>query len=178
MGGIETHLQNLCRELAKTYRVNAIVANDGPGLSRRWMDPFTSTVLASNSISPRLRFAWARARHPRPPLRLLHLHLPNPIATLRVLASGFQGPVVTTYHSDVVRQKFLGGAFEPVLQQDSEAAASAIICTSQRYLDSSPSLAAYREKCIVIPYGIPSPASTDAEPDQIAAIASALRVEA
>jgi rhamnosyl/mannosyltransferase len=170
MGGIETHLQTICRELAESHRVDAIVANDGPGTVAEMDGKVylrrvgTRFNFASASFCPGLIPAIRST-----PADVLHLHLPNPTATLAVLASGFRGPVVITYHSDVIRQKFLGAAFEPFLRMILKRS-SAIVCTSQRYLDSSPSLAAFREKCTVVPYGIPSTGITEAEPHQIARV--------
>ncbi len=170
MGGIETHLQNLCRELARTQRVHAIVANDGPTSVAEMDGPVhvrrvgTKFNFASASFCPGLIPA-IQATAPD----LLHLHLPNPTATLAVLASGYQGPIVTTYHSDVIRQKFLGAAFEPFLRMILKRS-SAIVCTSQRYLETSPALARFRDKCIVVPYGIPCSGIADAEPHEIAQV--------
>lgn len=170
MGGMETHLQNLCRELAKTHRVEAIVANDGPGSVTEPDGPVlvhragVKATFASASFSPGLVSALRNCR-----ADLLHLHLPNPTATLALLASGYRGPVVLTYHSDIVRQRVLGAIFDP-FQQWILRRASAIICTSQRYLDTSPSLRNVKDKCIVIPYGIPQPRLTGSDSDLIAAI--------
>ena len=58
-----------------------------------------------------------------------------------------------TYHSDTVRQKVLGKAFDPVLRRALDRCA-ALIGTSPNYLDSSAVLSAYRDRCHVIPYGI------------------------
>lgn len=167
MGGIETHLQNLCRELAKSYHVDAIVAND----SRRTVKEMDGSVHVQRigkqfniSSAPVCMGTAAAIRSTN--AGILHLHLPNPISTLSVLTSRFEGPIVTTYHSDVVRQKALGRAFEPVLQKILERSTS-IICTSQRYLDSSVALQPHREKCVVIPYGIPFSGATNAEPEDI-----------
>ena len=170
MGGIETHLQNLCRELATSYRVDAIVANDGPGtVAETDGDVYlrrvgTKANLASTSICPGLIPAIRATK-----ADILHLHLPNPFATMAVLASGFRGPIVTTYHSDVVRQKLLGAAFEPFLRMILNRS-SRVICTSQRYLDSSPALARVRQKCVVVPYGIPLCGIAEAAPRDIAQI--------
>jgi glycosyltransferase involved in cell wall biosynthesis len=60
---------------------------------------------------------------------------------------------VITYHSDVVKQKVLGGLFQPVLAQVLGRAA-AILVTTQEYLNTSATLMPYREKCRVVPYGI------------------------
>ena len=58
-----------------------------------------------------------------------------------------------TYHSDVVRQKLLGRAFDPFLHRCLKRA-DAIIVTSPQYLASSPYLRQYEAKCQLIPFGI------------------------
>ncbi len=170
MGGIETHLQNVCRELSASHRVHAIVANDGVGSVAetdgdvRVLRVGTRLTVSSAPFCPGIGSA---IRELQPDI--LHLHLPNPLATLAVLTSGYKGPLVTTYHSDVVRQKVLGALFEPVLHRVLQRG-SAIICTSQAYMDSSPALASFRRKCVVIPYGIPASPITFGESQEAAAI--------
>jgi rhamnosyl/mannosyltransferase len=61
--------------------------------------------------------------------------------------------VIVTYHSDIVRQTKLLVLYAPFMRRVLNRAA-AIICTSPNYIDSSPTLSAYRDKCHVIPYGI------------------------
>jgi rhamnosyl/mannosyltransferase len=84
---------------------------------------------------------------------IIHLHLPNPTAVLAYLASGHRGRLVVTYHSDTVRQKFLGALFEPCLHAALRRS-SAIIATSAAYQRTSSVLARYHSRCHVIPYGI------------------------
>ncbi len=76
------------------------------------------------------------------------------MAVLAYLASGHRGRLVVTYHSDMVRQKFLGAMFEPLLHLALRRSA-AIIVTSPNYLSTSSVLARHRDKCVVIPLGIP-----------------------
>ncbi len=170
MGGIETHLQNLCRELSKSHRVHAIVANDG-NTSVAEMDGSVRVLRAATRFSvssaPFCPQIGSAIRELQPDV--LHLHLPNPAAALAVLASGYNGPLVTTYHSDVVRQKVLGALFEPFLRKIL-ARSAAIICTSREYMDSSPVLTDFRRRCVVIPYGIPAPAIGFDESHKAAAI--------
>jgi glycosyltransferase involved in cell wall biosynthesis len=154
MGGIETHVQQLCRELAGSARVTAIVANDGPETSQEMDGGVCLWRLGTRfhvSSAPVCQNLVDAIRKAKPDL--LHLHLPNPMATLAVQASGYWGPLVCTYHSDVVRQRLLGALFEPFLQRLLRRS-DAIVCTSERYLDTSPVLPRFRDKCRVIPYGI------------------------
>jgi glycosyltransferase involved in cell wall biosynthesis len=85
---------------------------------------------------------------------IVHLHLPNPAAVLAYLASGHRGKLVVTYHSDVVRQRVLDTAFRPILYRFLDRA-DAIISATPNYIDSSPVLTRYRDRCRVIPFGIP-----------------------
>jgi len=154
-GGIETHLQVLCGGLREHADVRVLVSSDDRSHSVEVIDdvpverlatPFT---LAGAPINPgmarRIREAAAD---------VVHLHLPNPAAVVAYLASGHRGRLVVSYHSDVVRQRLLDAAFRPILWRLLDRA-DAIIAATPDYLRSSPTLARYRDRCHVIPYGIP-----------------------
>lgn len=155
MGGIETHLQALCSELRKHVDLRVMVSSDdgsaveesiqGVAVSRI----ATRMTLASTPVCPGM---IGRIR--RDNSDIVHLHFPNPMAVMAYLASGHRGRLVVTYHSDLVRQKFLGAMFEPFLNAALKRSA-AIVTTSPNYLASSPVLARFKDKCEVIPLGIP-----------------------
>jgi len=167
MGGIETHLQDLCRELQKSVDVRVIVASDGhSGIEETVAGVPVSRVptwltLASTPLCPEM---VARIRAYRGDV--LHLHVPNPVAVLAYLASGYRGPVVATYHSDMVRQKILGPLFEPLLHAALRRSA-AIITTSPNYLRTSRVLARHRERCHIIPLGIPIESFDHCDPSAV-----------
>lgn len=154
MGGIETHLEALCGQLRDRFDVQVIVCNSAPGTSSELRDgiPVTrlSTPLRINNapVSPGLALAIRRAKPD-----LVHLHLPHPGGILGLLGSGYRGPLVLTHHSDVVRQRLLPAVFKPFLETVMRRA-GAILVTSPNYLATSPVLAAHRERCHVVPYGI------------------------
>jgi rhamnosyl/mannosyltransferase len=170
MGGIETHLQVLCRELAKHVDVSVLVANDGPRdvvdedcgikITRAGTRFHVSTAPVCPSLPGHIRRAGAD---------IVHLHHPNPTALLAYFASRHRGPLVVTYHSDIVRQRIAGAAFGPVLRRALKRAA-AVIATSPNYVESSPVLSAHRERCRVIPYGIPFEQFARADPAAVADI--------
>jgi glycosyltransferase involved in cell wall biosynthesis len=155
MGGMETHLQALCGELKKSTDVQVIVANSARSAIEEVLDSVpvvrvpTWLTLASTPLCPAM---IPRIRGYRGDI--MHLHLPNPMAILAYLASGYRGPLVITYQSDVVRQRVLGPLFEPLLHATLQRSA-AIIASSPNYLRSSPVLARHQERCHVIPLGIP-----------------------
>lgn len=140
MGGIETHLQALCGALRSHADVRVIVSSEDRKTREELVESVPvarlSTLLTafSTSISPgmvsRIRNSGAE---------LVHIHLPNPAAVLAYLASGHQGSLVVTYHSDTVKQKVLGRMFEPLLNAALRKS-SAIIATSPNYLATSPVL--------------------------------------
>jgi rhamnosyl/mannosyltransferase len=104
--------------------------------------------LGSSPVCPRLARSIRESR-----ADIVHLHFPNPAAILSYLASGHAGRVVVTYHSDIVRQRLTGRAFRPVLEYFLRRC-SAVIATSPDYIESSPVLSKFRERCRVIPLGI------------------------
>lgn len=154
IGGIENHLQSLCGELRKKTEVEVIVANDRRTTVNEVVDGVrvsrvgrTLTVRRASicpSMISRIRSSKAE---------IVHLHCPNPTAILAYLGSGHPGRLIVTYHSDIVRQKFLGTLFEPILHAFLRRSA-AIIVTSPNYLRTSPVLADHISRCRVIPYGI------------------------
>ncbi|HEX2190392.1 MAG TPA: glycosyltransferase [Longimicrobiaceae bacterium] len=154
-GGIETHLQVLCGGLREHADVRVLVSSDDRSRSVEVIDGVpverlgTRMTLAGAPVNPgmsrRIRESDAD---------VVHLHLPNPAAVVAYLASGHRGRLVVSYHSDVVRQRVLDAAFRPILRRLLDRA-DAIVAATPNYLRSSPTLARYRERCHVIPYGIP-----------------------
>ena len=62
-------------------------------------------------------------------------------------------PTLVTYHSDIVRQKFLLHLYRPLMQRFL-GSVDRIVASSPNYLATSPVLQRYREKVTVIPYGL------------------------
>jgi glycosyltransferase involved in cell wall biosynthesis len=153
-GGMETHLETLCRELGKTMDVRALVATDkrrdedsiidGVRVSRLAIDFHIAGAPVCTSMAWKIRGSNAD---------IVHVHLPNPAGVLAVLASGYKGKLITTWHSDVVRQRRLARIFAPI-QRRFLRKCSAIIATSPNYVESSPDLARFRDRIEVIPFGI------------------------
>ena len=154
-GGMETHLQTLCGQLRRFADVKVIVANNGQQSVEDLVDGVEVTRvgnlidLAAAPICPGMVRQIRETK-----ADIVHIHFPNPTAILAYLASGHKGRFVMTWHSDIIRQKILGKAFQPILKRVLKRCA-AIIATSPNYVESSPLLSAYRERCHVIPLGIP-----------------------
>jgi glycosyltransferase involved in cell wall biosynthesis len=163
-GGMETHLEALCRLLKDKVDLQVIVANEHRRTVSSIVDGVSVTRvgtllhLAGTSICLSMAERVARSN-----ADVVHLHLPNPWAAMAYLLSGHKGKLVVTYHSDVVRQRVLGTLLQPLTRRILDRA-SVIISASQGYIDSSNVLQRYRDKCCVIPFGI-SPASLQHRPE-------------
>ena len=172
MGGIETHLQDLCGELTRSIPLRVLVAND----SRRHLDEIVDGVrvirlapllnVSTAPVCPRMAPEIRRAR-----ADLVHIHLPNPAALLAYFASAHRGRLVLTWHSDVVRPPLVTRALAP-LQRIALRRASACIVTSRRYLETSPILSERSRRCRVIPYGIRFERFLHCDPGAVARIRS------
>jgi glycosyltransferase involved in cell wall biosynthesis len=153
-GGMESHLHTLCSELGKHVDVRVLVANEGRDEREEMFDGIRVTRLGTIA-----RFAGAPICTALPrkisesDADLIHIHLPNPVACIAFLASGFSGPLVLTWHSDIVRQKVLGRFFAPMERRIVEHA-RAIIASSPDAMAYSRILYENRKRCRVIPFGI------------------------
>ncbi|MCA8374206.1 glycosyltransferase [Burkholderia multivorans] len=86
---------------------------------------------------------------------VLHFHFPWPYADLLNLLGGGKRPSVMTYHSDIVRQKWLGVVYGPLMRW-MLGSMDAVVATSPTYAATSPILKACvrPERLYTIPLGI------------------------
>ena len=120
--------------------------------SHSWMAPASCDMGGLNSLIEYQKLvAWAD---------VIHYHFPWPFLDLLQLFNFYKKPTVLTYHSDIVKQKFLKKLYSPLMHR-SLRSMSAIIATSPNYLDSSPVLRKYlpEGRVKVIPLGISKPQS-------------------
>ncbi|HVB81614.1 MAG TPA: glycosyltransferase [Candidatus Binataceae bacterium] len=154
VGGIESHLHTLCGGLRESMDVRVLVASD----EQHDEDSVVDGVAVSRHRS-RFRIAGAPVcptmvrNLRRIDADLVHVHLPNPTGVLSLMIAGYRGRIIATWHSDVVRQRRLARLFAPI-QRSFLSRCSAIITTSASYAESSPDLAAFRDRTSVVPYGI------------------------
>lgn len=83
---------------------------------------------------------------------LIHYHFPWPMMDVIHFLSRTGKPTVVTYHSDIVKQRLLRAAYEPLMHRFLDSV-EGIIATSPPYLETSPVLAQHRDKVTVIPIG-------------------------
>jgi glycosyltransferase involved in cell wall biosynthesis len=153
-GGMEVHLKNLCERLQHAVDAEVLVAGESGQNT-------TETINGVRVTRAPMLFEFNAAPICPSMVRLIrqscadmvHLHFPNPAGILAYLASGRNGGLVVTYHSDIIRQKIMGRGFQPILERFLDRAA-AIIVTSNQYIESSSVLRRFRDRCRVIPLGI------------------------
>jgi glycosyltransferase involved in cell wall biosynthesis len=153
-GGIESHLQALCHELKRYVQVEVLVANEAHRRVESEIDGVRVKRLARLFSIGETPVCWPLAREiRRSRAAVVHLHLPHPPGCLAYLMSGHKGPLVVTWHSDIVRQKVMARVLAPIHEALIRRAA-VLIASSPNYVESSPVLARHRERCRVIPFGI------------------------
>lgn len=84
---------------------------------------------------------------------LIFLHHPFPTGMIAYLLFGRRKSLVVWYHSDIVRQKIMRFLFGPVLNAALKRARH-ILVSNPNLIKSSAVLARFKEKCVVIPFGI------------------------
>jgi glycosyltransferase involved in cell wall biosynthesis len=84
---------------------------------------------------------------------LIHYHFPWPFMDLVHFITRVKKPTVVTYHSDIVRQKYLLKFYQPFMHNFLRKI-NHIVATSPNYLQSSVVLACYKYKTSVIPIGL------------------------
>lgn len=161
LGGIETYQQTLAEGIAALldHHVEAIVSNEASVTVRETVGGVEvlrlSRAFAASStpvafgMTAAIRHAAAREDRPD----VFHLQFPYPWGDWAWQAAGSPGPMVLTYHSDIVRQRVLGAAYLPVMRRMLERA-DRIIVASPPMIANSPHLRPHAEKCRVVPFGI------------------------
>jgi len=154
-GGMERVVQLLCEGEQATTDSRVLVANTGVGTIReewRGVEVTRASSLAaigSVGVCPTFPLELWRARR-----EVTVLHEPNPLALVADWASAQSGPLVVWFHSEVIRPQWKYRLmYRPFLRR--------VLRRASRIVVSSPNLAAhaaelqdFREKCVVIPFGI------------------------
>lgn len=158
IGGVEQVIRGLITQ-GKTMGVQAdLLVLSAKARRAEWRDMDgvrvlrlqTSFEIASTPFSLRLalQFSSIAADYD-----ILHYHFPWPFGDLIHWWGGEGKPAVVTYHSDIVKQRWLKQIYRPIMNWHL-GAADAIVATSPGYLASSTDLAPFQRKCRVVPLGL------------------------
>ncbi|MDO4692246.1 MAG: glycosyltransferase [Porphyromonadaceae bacterium] len=84
---------------------------------------------------------------------IIHIHHPDPMATLALFLSDYKGKVILHWHSDILKQRFLLKLYMP-LQKWLINRADLILGTTPTYVQESPYLADVQDKTSYLPIGV------------------------
>lgn len=139
--GIQTDVLSLTRaRVPRTISLNGYTAHRA-----RLNFELASTGFSASAF---LRF-WQLAKS----ADVVHYHFPWPFMDVIHLLTRIKKPSVVTYHSDIIRQKYLLNLYKPIRNKFLNGA-TRIVATSPNYLKTSDVLARYKEKVSVIPIGL------------------------
>lgn len=168
VGGIENHIKLLAEaQAACGHQVGVLVTSRDARTrveTRNGVRVIFAARLATLLSTPISLALFTRVRAETPDIA--HLHFPYPLGEVAQLFCGRARRVVLTYHSDIIRQKITRALYRPLMERVL-ARVDRIIATSPNYIASSPVLARWKEKCVVVPLGIdPAPfeSARDARP--------------
>ncbi len=158
MGGIESVAWELTEGLNRAGIACQVLCSDQESHTVRERAPSGYDVLRvaswgrllSTSIAPSMPLHLRRLALEHD---IVHVHMPDPMAALALLAAPARTRVVVHWHSDVIRQRRALKLYEP-LQNWLLRRADAVVVTSPPYAESSAVLAPWRHKVSVIPIGI------------------------
>ena len=157
VGGIEQVIYQLCQSgIAHGIHgeVLTLSANPQPRevmvadhkVHRAKLDIQLASTGFSYSVLKRFRELAAQAD-------VINYHFPWPFMDLVHFTARMHKPTVVTYHSDIVRQKNLLRLYSPLMHRFL-GQADRIVAASPNYLATSQVLKHYRNKTVVVPYGL------------------------
>lgn len=157
VGGIETVVQNIAEGSVKRgWETTVLCVSPNRKASIEIINgvkvirvPSYGTLF-SQPIAPGI---LTRAKKLAAKADLVHIHTPHPLAELNVLRGFGKKPVVISYHSDVIRQKFLLPLYNYMMTQVLKKTYE-VVCSSGKIIEHSTLLSQFSEKCSVIPFGI------------------------
>lgn len=155
VGGIENHVKWLAEaQAARGHDVSVLVASQDHRTHIEMLNGVRMifaarlATISSAPISVELPRLLARERPD-----IVHLQFPYPLGEAANYFFGRARKTIITYQSDIIRQKFLRVVYAPLMERVLTRA-DRIIATSPNYIQSSPVLKKFADKCVVVPLGI------------------------
>ncbi len=154
VGGVETHVKDIAEGLKDEFNIEVVCCNTKKKTVIETISDIKVTKYKSwgRLFSQPISFAFIKnlSRHTSD---ILHFHLPNPLAVITYFFTRPKGEIVITWHSDIIKQKFILFFYRPFLQWFIKKA-NKIIVTSPNMAKNSPFLNHHQHKIEVIPLGI------------------------
>ena len=170
IGGIETVIRQYAEELDRRdgFEVKVLVCRgDKGGMSRERINGVSVSRCGSMGtyFSCPLSMQFVRRfREMAANADVVHIHVPFPLADAALILSGYKGRVIVSWHSDVVKQKKLLMLYKPFMMSLLRRADRILVAT-EGHIDGSAYLPEFREKCVIVPYGIVPEDYTEVKPE-------------
>ncbi len=158
IGGMENHIRLIVRGMRQRHpdiEMTVLVTNTARNTVTETLDGvqiIKAGRLANISSAPISVSLFSQMHALSAASDLIHLHFPYPIGEMAYLLAGRNKPALISYHSDIVRQKYLLQLYKPFMLK-LIARASVITTSNPNYIQSSPYLKPHAAKCVVIPHG-------------------------
>lgn len=157
VGGIEQVIYQICQSgIAHGIESHVLTLSANPEppdlmlaghhVHRAKLDLQLASTGFSYSVLGRLKALAAEAD-------VVNYHFPWPYMDVLHFAARIKKPTVVTYHSDIIRQKHLLKLYRPLMNRFL-GSADRIVAASPNYLATSDVLTQYRDKTLIIPYGL------------------------
>jgi len=158
IGGIETVMYDITECLNKSNITCDVLCSNSTNIYKediingyKIYRVATYGKFASTSIAPQMIF---KLREIINNYDIIHIHFPDPLTNIALmLANHHNKKIVLHWHSDIIKQKYLLKLYLP-FQSWLLKRSNSIIATTPKYIDESPYLQKYKEKCVAIPIGI------------------------
>ncbi len=156
IGGIERIVQQLAEGLAEHTQMSVLVCSENKQHREETINGVNVIRLpklfqfGSLPVSLGLNFTLRKMSKQQD---IIHLHMPYPLGDIACLLSGYKGKIVLWWHSDIVRQKKMMHLYKPVMLRMLKRA-DAIVVATEGHIKHSSYLGPYKEKCVVIPFGV------------------------
>lgn len=177
VGGVESYVYNLSKELVKTGNEVSVICANEPNAGDGVVDGVKVKRLgyvgkiANTNITPKLPYAiW------KEDFDVIHTHLPTPWSAdwSAIISKIKNKPIVVTYHNDIVGFRVanhIARVYNKTMLKLVLGEAKRIVITNKKQINHSPFLNKYAEKIEVIPPGVDTkkfrPVKTDKEENSI-----------
>lgn len=167
--GIETYLKTLAEGLDSRCELTVVVSNEDRGTVEETVNGVRVIRLKRAFKLAGTDFLFSlpgKLKELKPDI--VHIHLPNPWAETAWKLAGRPGRLFVSFHSDIIRQKFLLKFYAPFHRATLESAEKIIVATPN-HIKYSPFLSKLpEEKLAVIHYGLKSADYPEPSPEALA----------
>lgn len=169
-GGVESFIDTLCKVDSKLGVKNTVLTlHPNPAKYHFKMDGYTVHQAKQNFFVASTGFslsAFSQFKKLAGVSDIIHYHFPNPFADMLHMTYPPKKPCIVTYHSDIIKQKYLLHFYRPLMQRFLNSI-DHIISTSPNYFASSDILQQYADKVSVIPVGVNHDSYETVDPERL-----------